>query len=70
MCKGNKKSENKYFEKIYDNIKKESDVKGLYKLTNQLCQKKTGTTPQMFMRDGKILRKPADMGNCQLDFYI
>ena len=65
-----RKTKSKYYEELYEKIDREKNTKSLYKLTNQLCQKKTGTSPQRFLIDGKLTSKPAEVANHQLDFYI
>ena len=42
------KAKNRYFKNLYENIEKEKDTKGLYKVTNQLLNSRNGTTPQQF----------------------
>ena len=50
-----KSAKNYYFCTLYDKMRKENDIKGIYKITNY--------------KDGKMYRQPCEMANLQLDFY-
>ena len=65
-----KNAKTNHFCKLYEKLRNESDVKGIYRLTNELSHKKAGTGPQEFHSNGRIIRKPVDMANHQLDYYI
>ena len=45
-------------------------MKKLYKLTKELQDINSGNTPQIFLKDGRPVRKPALMANLQLEFYV
>ena len=63
-------SKNKFFEKLYISAENETSSKNLYKLTKELQDTNSGNSPQIFLKDGKPLRKPALMANFQLEHYI
>ena len=58
-----------HYQKIYIKMKAENNTKGLYRLTNELADCRLGTTPQSFVIDGKIERKPLAMANAQISHY-
>ena len=56
--------------KIYTysyNRKKTS--KNMFRLTNEVLERKTGNSPQQIVQAGKLLRKPIDITNALIDFY-
>ena len=63
------KSKEKHYKDLYDNIEREGDTKKLYKLTGELLDIITGNLPQRFLVDGKLVSKPQEMANLQLDYY-
>ena len=71
MCQGDKKKvKNESINKIYEKMRTEKDTKGLYGLTAKLTSGKPTTSPQQYIDDGKIISKPAEMANLQLDHYV
>ena len=70
VVKNLRKCKDDHFSKLYDNLETERDTRGLYKLTSKLTGVHTGTTPQQFHLDGKIVRKPQEMATLQLDYFI
>ena len=70
VVKNLRKCKDQCYAKLYDNLEKEHDTKGLYKLTNKLTGIHSGSTPQQFLLDGRIIRKPQEMATVQLDFYV
>ena len=55
---------------VYGDIEQERDTSKLYKLTKELLGDTAGTLPQRFLLYGKIVSKPGEMVNTQLDYYI
>ena len=64
-----KRTKKQYYKKLYTEIEEEADSKKLYKLTGELLDIRTGNMPQSFLIKGKMVRKPQEMANCQLNFY-
>ena len=48
----------------------EKYVKNLYKMTNGLLSTKNGGTPQTFLINGKLIRRPVEMAKLQLTYYV
>ena len=63
------KVKTEYFNKLYTKIENEKDTRSLYNLTYELMNKKNGNTPQSFVSDGKLVRKPKLMANLQVNYY-
>ena len=59
-----------YFNKLYVNAEKEKTTKTLFNLTKELQGNKTGNMPQTLLKDGRPIRKPVEMANFQLDYYV
>ena len=59
-----------HMKKLFENMENEKYVKGMYKLTAQLCSTNSVITPQQFIHEGRIVTKPTEMANLQLDCYI
>ena len=55
---------------MYVKLKDEKNIKGLYKTTNMLCNKKDILSPQQYVVAGKLYRKASEMANLQLEHYI
>ena len=58
-----------YYQKIFSNLEQEKDSKNIYRMTNELLDSRSGSTPQSFFINGKLIRKPIDMANAQMSYY-
>ena len=58
-----------YYRKLYDKIATEKDARNLYNLTYELMNKKSGNSPQTYISEGKVIRKPKMMANLQMCHY-
>ena len=63
------KVKNEHFRKLYEKIETEGDMKKLYSLTGELLDIRTGNLPQRFLVDGRLVSKPSEMADIQLDYY-
>ena len=71
MCQRNKnKLKNQSVSQMFEKLKNEKNVKGIYNLTAQLSGNKTTTTPQHYVQQGRIIAKPVEMANAQLDYFV
>ena len=64
-----KKCKQEHFENLFSKMEQEKTTKGLYNLTRELCDLKDGSSPQCYQKDGKMIRKPCDMADLQLNYY-
>ena len=51
------KSKNEFFSKLYEKIDEEKNTKNLYRLTHEILNRKSGTTPQQLVVEGKLIKK-------------
>ena len=58
-----------HYNKLFDKIETEKDTRSLYNLTYELMDKKCGNSPQTFLSEGKLIRKPKQMANLQVNYY-
>ena len=63
------RSKSDHFKELYSKIEKEHDTRNLYRLTYEILDKKVGNTPQQFVTDGKLERKPRNMAILQMKYY-
>ena len=59
-----------FFNKLYTKADKEKTTKSLFNITKELQGKKIGNTPQTFIKDGKPIRKPLELANFQMNYYV
>ena len=59
-----------FHEKLFEKVEQETTTKGLYRLTRELCGLKSISTPQQYISDGVVVRKPSQMVNLQLEYYM
>ena len=64
------KCKKSHFNKIYEQMEDTHDSRGLYRLTNELLDSNSVTTPQQFLDGGNLVRKPCDMANLQINYYV
>ena len=50
-------------------MNEENDSRNLYRLTHEILNKRTGTTPQQLVVEGRLLRKPKEMADALVNFY-
>ena len=55
-----------FHEKLYQKMENEKTTENL---TSELLDRRDGCTPQQFLRAGRLVRRPEDMANMQMDFY-
>ena len=60
---------NDFYSKLFDKIQSENDMKSLYGLTKEITGGNNGNLPQQLLRQGILVRKPAEMANFLMDFY-
>ena len=63
------KCKEEYHRKLYKKIENERTTKNLYRLTSELFDKRDGCTPQQYVKNGNIIRKPIQMANLQMEYY-
>ena len=63
------KCKKEHFNSLFEKMKNENDVKGIYRLTNELFDTKNGTNPQQLLVNGRLIRKPIDMANAQIAYF-
>ena len=59
-----------HYNELYKKLEKEKTSRNLYSLTNQLIGNKNGGSPQQFVQNGNLIRKPVDMANLLMDYYV
>ena len=64
-----KRTKEEHYRNLYDKIRVEADTKKLFKLTGELLDIRSGNLPQRFLIEGRVVSKPNEMSNSQLDFY-
>ena len=55
---------------MYKNLEHENDTKSIFKTTKNLLNWKSGGSPQSFLIDGRLYRRPVELANLQLDYFI
>ena len=65
-----KNCKNEYFKKLFKKVETEKTTKKLYNLAGELMGRNTIITPQQYLKEGTLIRKPAEMANLQMDFYV
>ena len=63
------RSKEKHYTGLYSKIEVEKDSKKLFKLTGELLDIRAGNLPQRLLKDGKLINKPAEMADHQLNYY-
>ena len=59
-----------HFRKLFENYEHEHDVKNIHKTTKKLLNLKNGSSPQSFLVDGILIRKPEELANYQMKFFF
>ena len=67
--KGLRDCKKQFFNDLYTNMENEKTTKNLYRLTGELMDKKDYCTPQQFLKDGRLVRKPVEMANMQMEHF-
>ena len=72
MCTGMKKliKKGQYKENEMCTELSINDSKSLYSLTNELLDTRSGSSPQQYLVEGRLIRKPVDMANHQMSYYV
>ena len=65
-----KKCKKEFFSNMYDKAEKSKTTKELFRLTRELQDLRDGNAPLTLIIDGKPVRKPEQMANFQLDYYV
>ena len=63
------KGKRKYYNDLFTSLEKENYTKKIYNETRRLLNWKTGISPRTFLMEGKILRKPLELANAQLEYF-
>ena len=63
------RAKKEHYNKLYNKIENEKDTRKLYNLTYELMNKTKGGSPQSFVSEGKLIRKPKQMANLQINYY-
>ena len=63
-------SKSEFFNKLYKKAEAEKTTKSLFSLTKELQGNKNGNMPQTFLKEGKPIRKPVELANWQMDYYV
>ena len=63
------KAKKEHFNQLFKKMEEEHDSRGLYKLTNELLDVRSSTTPQQLLHRGTLVRKPVEIANLLIDFY-
>ena len=64
VCKKN------YFKGLFQKVDAEKTTKNLFRLAGELMGRKDYSSPQQYLERGRLVRKPREMANCQLNFYV
>ena len=67
--KETKRTKERYYEKLYNNFTSTNDSKNIYGTTKELLGWNVDSTPRAFLIEGRMIRKPVDLANAQLDHY-
>ena len=65
-----KNCKNEYFKKLFKKVENEKTTKKLYNLAGKLMGRNSISIPQQYLNEGTLIRKPAEMANFQMDFYV
>ena len=65
-----RESKKHFYQNLYNKIEQETDTKSLYSLSNELINRTDRSSPQQFVVNGTLLRKPSEMANMQMDYYV
>ena len=60
----------KYYREMYKKYEKDNDTKSIYRTTKKLLNFNSGGSPQCFLIDGNPLRRPVDLANVQMNFFV
>ena len=60
----------KHHRQMYEKFEKEKDTKSIYRTTKKLLNFNVGGSPQCFMVEGNPIRRPVDLANTQMNFFV
>ena len=69
ITKDTRKVKDKYYNDIFENLGEAEDSRGIYKTAKNLLGWKSTTSPTAFLVEGRLVRKPAEIANIQLEHY-
>ena len=69
VSKETKKTKERFYENMFNEMDAAKDSKKIYGLTKELLGWKSDSAPKCLLVEGKLLRKPCEIANAQLDFY-
>ena len=55
---------------MYKTFESENDTRNIFRTTKKLLNWKNGTSPTSFLIGGRLIRRPIDLANSQLDYFI
>ena len=59
-----------HFKKLYENFEHEHDVKNIFRTTKNLLNFKSGGSPHNFLVDGNLIRRPVELAEVQMSFFL
>ena len=64
------KVKNDHHRALFENFEKMHDIKNIYNTTRKILNWKGAEAPQTLLMGGLVVRRPIDLANCQMKFFV
>ena len=64
-----KTTKNEHYKNLFKSYDKNNDTRSIYSTAKKLLSLKKGSSPQSFLVEGQLIRRPVDLAKIQMDYF-